>query len=399
MRLYSTPKSFLEREVTLLAIVESFLAGCAVLWIADQGHWLYLAVSVCSTPFLMLRTAASTALGLERFTGWTPDLARNTSGIIREFSAPGTKFPELLFVALLFPLVAVVLPIVALYAKVGATIATVRGDPLTALRAIPGNWMANVFCLDSAHPPELVPGLELWRPSWAEDLAAKRLYYDDEGYSDLRFSRILSSIYEEWDGKRIATSIIAALAKILIYLPAIAAALIYRMSIKGTAMVWIPLVWIIPKLELDERFSIALERINKTSLGRLRMLGSSILLAAFASKLLVYDGAFRLREFTGNLGIIISDYVAPYALPRWQVASAVNAVLALFLYFWASDQILRLKYHANAGTLVQKRILIACRTVAAILSCYTLSCLVYLAIKRAQFFNLPPLGDKWFPWS
>jgi hypothetical protein len=118
------------------------------------------------------------------------------------------------------------------------------------------------------------------------------------------------------------------------------------------------------------------------------------------AKIAIYQGKVGLSRIAseGNLGRLVQDYVAPTILPPWQIVSVINAVIAMAMFLWAGDQLVRLhdQAYANRQTAVD-RILRTISVLRAVLSLYTSSCLVYMAVVRAQVLQLPPLDDKLFP--
>jgi hypothetical protein len=368
MRLHSTVSSFLEREVTLLAIVESCLATGVTLWVARHGHWQYLGLAAVITPFLMLRTPESTRRGLRWFNG-------AVDWFDAKLPAPVSGVRTGLYVMAL----AVFMVLYSLVVKIGSTLFAVVTKPLDSFTSISGNWFGQVLCIDSCHPPELVPGME-----------------SDED-SDLKFSNF--SVEFRWD--RGFIDVLKPYFGLILAIPFLLA-LIYRLSLKATAIVWLPLLWIFPKLQPKESVTTRLRLIQQSSWGRFVAIVSFIVLIAFAAKLMLYNEAVLLSQglFTGDIGKLAQHYIAPAELPVWQVASTVNSLLALALFFWSDTQLIRLTDAACAAEARSADVLLRAASVTrATLSLYTSACLLYLAVLRAGVFNWPPLGEKLFPWG
>ena len=71
MRLVSNKESVARGEVSILAIVETLLAIALVFYLSAHFNTLrWLAVAMCVSPLLLLRTAESTRLGIEWFDRW-----------------------------------------------------------------------------------------------------------------------------------------------------------------------------------------------------------------------------------------------------------------------------------------------------------------------------------------
>lgn len=369
MRLHSTVSSFLKREVTLLAIIESCLATGATLWLAWRGHWEYLGIAAIVTPFLLLRTPESTRRGLiwfEKGMHCFLDRALGRSGSVA------------LGVALLCICLPIFVVLHSLIAKIGATLRALVIKPIDSLAAVPGNWFGQVLCIDFFHPPELVPGME-----------AKRSLYRFPGFKEFSSGRGCGEV------------LFAACYALVVGTPFLFV-FIYRLSLKATAIVWLPLLWIFPKLRPKESVTTRLRLIQHSSWGRFVAIVSFIVLIAFGAKLMLYNEAVLLSQslFTGDIGRLARHYIAPAELPVWQVASTVNSLLALALFFWADNQLIKLEDPACAAARRSTDVLLRVASVTrATLSLYTSACLLYLAVLRAGVFNWPPLGEKLFPWS
>jgi len=345
----------------VLATVETLVALGFTLWAASEGHWIQLGIAALVTPFLVLRTPESIENGIDWY--------------VRGADRFGV------FTALQFPL------LWAVVVKVAATVVSCVRNPLRTLKAIPSNWARQVFCIDLAHPPEVVPGIE---NSLHKDAKKNRFSSILEGLrrADLHGSGKMGDFDRGF--------------VFMIFFPPFAAAFVYRLALKATAIIWLPLLWIAVKLNPSESLKVRLEQINKSSLGHLTVLFALLTITALIAKIMVYNGLFVLSEklFAGELGKLIFDYIAPTTLPVWQLASATNALIALVLYFWASDQLIKLSDARDPATnSSQDGALRAASALRATLSVYTIACLLYLAIGRAKVLHLPPLGSHLFPWS
>ena len=68
MRLVSNKESVARGEVSILAIVETLCAIALVFWLSSHFNTLrWLAIAMCVSPLLLLRTEESTRLGIEWF--------------------------------------------------------------------------------------------------------------------------------------------------------------------------------------------------------------------------------------------------------------------------------------------------------------------------------------------
>src|SRR5882724_9849461 len=71
MRLTSNKESVAKGEVSILAIAETFLAIILVFYLSAHFNTLrWLAIAMCVSPLLLLRTEESTRLGIKLFNSW-----------------------------------------------------------------------------------------------------------------------------------------------------------------------------------------------------------------------------------------------------------------------------------------------------------------------------------------
>ena len=92
---------------------------------------------------------------------------------------------------------------------------------------------------------------------------------------------------------------------------------------------------IAPKFKPVESIDVRLRSINSTSWGRFVTVLSVLILAGFIAKILLYNGMFNLSEdwFSGSLGELLRKYIEPTVIPWWQLASVLNSVIAIAVYF------------------------------------------------------------------
>ena len=178
----------------------------------------------------------------------------------------------------------------------------------------------------------------------------------------------------------------------------LALAFLYLWSIKSTALVWLPLLWIIPMATTDEPLATRLKLVNRSSWGRLVGGLSIITLVLFALRLLLFDAVPGFVPESA-LHDLLAAALWPEGLPMWTVASASNSVIALALFFGSSHALIRIEDGGDAttmkGTDLAVRTASVCR---AGLSIYSALCVLYIVATLVPELDLPPLGTKLFPW-
>lgn len=115
--------------------------------------------------------------------------------------------------------------------RVIATLNTIIRHPLLSIESIPTNWWRIVACVDTLHAPEPLPGFLVRRNE-----PSIQGFLRDE---NIEFYR------ELFDLTKMRESIPNLFNVILIFPSVYIPALVYRWSLKGTSIIYGPLVWVI----------------------------------------------------------------------------------------------------------------------------------------------------------
>jgi hypothetical protein len=369
-------RSTAEASVTsVLAIAETILAMVLYGWIAWRWGTLHLTIASCVTPFLLLRTAASTELGV-----------RWTARVVEAFRVERTEHALLFLSPLLFPLI-----------RFLSTLLVVVRHPLKSLGEVPRNWWHSCCEVDSGQLPEIVPGVR--------DHGLLSIPIDTErNLGDLLRAVTLRELRSRpWIGKGSLDlygdiwSLLFLYAPFLVVLSAIA--VLYRFSVKGTAAVWSPIIWTVRRA-FRPTLVAALRELRTLALHRVVRNWSLIVLGLLLAKSIVFQlGPGVTGECRGWVRAdVCENVVVPGAFPAWQIAAAFNAILAWVLYLLADGALHamrngRLPYEGFLDGLFK-----ASRVVRGILSSYTIACSIYLAAYLSRAWDFPPLGTKLWPW-
>jgi hypothetical protein len=189
--------------------------------------------------------------------------------------------------------------------------------------------------------------------------------------------------------------VLKGLVLIVIVVPALA----YRWSLKGSSIIYLPLLWIV---HLSTGGDIRARFIStcKVKFYKYRRIFSIFIILFIASKVLFVPLWNELYQFSHNYDSVgfIRVFVAPLEIPRWQMASAVNGILAWVMFF-ISDAAIKTAI-LNETEAIDTGFVVAARMmwfVTAVLSLYTITILIYNAASLE--WNLLPIGNKWFPWQ
>lgn len=273
---YSTPTSFLHEKVSLLAIIETITACVVYLSIALKFGTLHLTIAALLSPLFLLRTDESTLFALEYFSSYKKIV--NSSYIIigkpkklqslfryklietifhilcvlgviimyyyMSKTSPGLIITVYLFGILLSLSIGTALLFGGLYfikslcIRIYATYKFAISNPSKAFSSIPKNWWHQIVCLDSLHPPELVPGIIKYEENkkYISKLQPFGYYYATTIFSETHpdYRPISHSGFKSVQIRNLATSIFLAFTSYT-----------YRWSIKGTSLLMFPLIFLV----------------------------------------------------------------------------------------------------------------------------------------------------------
>ncbi len=381
MRWVSNKESVRQGEPSVLAIAETLIAMGLTLWIAVHfGTVKHVVIGACIAPFLLLQTDESAALGIRAY-GWVGGRVDGAADWVQAATLP-------LFLLSFVPI------------RVFATIATVVRSPAAVVRTIPTNWRRIVLATDSCRTPQLLP-----IPDDPVAIGLLQLDPDDLAELDLDkfftgFGAGLASTVDGTSG--IGEEIICWSIKWLLVLPLIGLpAMLYRWSLKSTAIIWFPLLWALrPVGPSDEPLKVRLRLFERSDLFRIVLFVSGAALLLLASKLILWNELAQASN-TWNESIggrILTIHVAPGVIEWWQLATALNSVIAIGLWLYVRSCL----RHDEAGVprreTVVEPLLAWSLFVRRLLTTYTILCVGYLYLREAVTWQLPPLGGKLFPW-
>jgi hypothetical protein len=352
MRLTSNKESVAKGEVSVLAIVETLLAIALVFYLSAHFNTLrWLAVAMCVSPLLLLRTEESTRLGIKWFDNWP-------RSFLYEFLLDDVPWQVDYIIAL--PVVFAV--------RVAATFAALFGAPMAALNAIPKNWARITLATDTLCVPEPIPE----HPTFTFGA-----FKEDMPHG-------IDRVFE-----------------FLLFGPFLLPALIYRWSLKATSIIYAPLVFVAySTFSEGTDLRTKLELIKRSDLTRIRALYGVVFIAAFLVKLvLMMKWSGFVEAWRGSpITEFLSLYIAPPEIPKWQLAELLNSVLAVGAMLFARHALLRYGLNHPYPEKPMKRILGFVSGVRWVLVVYAIVCIGYITMREAHNWHWPALGTKWLPF-
>lgn len=436
MRLHSTPLSAKHREISIVAIIETVFAVVLAIWLARRLETtVYLLCTGVIAPFLLLRTPWSTKLAISWFDpGRLGERLLNPFGrvsgtLVARVGAAGNWFGWLItrapwlarglvvasYLALLIMFVLLMVDsIVNVLIFMAARILSVLVGCVTLrwriLKYIPRNWARYSLCMDIFHPPEVLPGIETI-PSY---LAPYRM--------SLRLGQLRQAIqrpgFVNQPGPNVPFgSFIPWLVWLAILVPALSAyvpsfcihyapSILYRLAIKSSSVVWIPLVFTIRR-RFGKLSGVSYARdIRYGAFAKAARCWAAIIIIATGLSLTVSfarASAIKTLERSTPAPILaVVDVFIPMnghrvRIDGWHIARLCNGIIAFGLLFYADVALRRLDERRWRDVDVRRNLRLA-GIVQDALALYTSACSIVVLGRIAYVHGLPDVECRLFPW-
>lgn len=363
MRLFSNPRSADEGEISALACFETLVAMAITVAVGVLRHdWTHVAVAVSVAPFVLLRTHLATLTAVR----WTDKVGL---WLIRLRIRARKRSPAYLLIV--SPVVDLGLVVMPLAIRTVTLVVAAVCHPMSAIKAIPVNWRRFTLATDFAHPPEVIPGH--WRYgaknspyhwSWVRGWA---FLPPRDNYDLLDLFRTLMN------------SLLFPLSLLILYLPAV----LFRMSLKSTCVVYLPVLWLLSASPqaLDPRRR--LEFIKENELEKLRRRYSVGALVLFYIAPILFVSLFNkqiglLHNYLGQNADLISIYTFLFTVRPWHIVRLVNILLTFYLFLYADSRLQRFRSGASVSQSGLDRILPGILWVRRAGGLYTLVCSLYI---------------------
>jgi hypothetical protein len=264
----STRETIAQGRVSALAICETLIAMGASLTIAVlTGTFRHLAVASIIAPILLLQTKGSVEqtqfwvaqyvqLDVTNFNFGSIRADRFLVNVVRRRRLTRILYPIYFIIRLLNfiskssainPLSYLRMWLVLLFIRVFAIAYSFLIGPIEAIRQIPINWKIVALSIDSFHAPELIPGIEEINVGPLSELKARNLAGTTVVSAQARLLQVIvdeSFIDIFKDPMSISVTILESFLNVIQLSFALIATYLYRFSLKSTAIIWSPLLWI-----------------------------------------------------------------------------------------------------------------------------------------------------------
>lgn len=422
MRFRSTEESRRNNELTILSVIDTMAAMAVSIGIAIYTQsLLHIAIGACIAPLLLLRTDESVAMGKQLFEKYRPkpnEIDASDGFMMLEMIK--LYITELIRFGYLVSL--------SLWVRIHSTAFCLIKKPFDSMMSVRKNWIQSVFCTDINHEPlELVPGsgkflkviteafleregvpIFLLEPHRTLKKGFKVLYVLTTAM--LLLSLVFNSLLLVPLGNT------GTIYRLVVYCVAICGALSilffikmplfikmyfcmlialsYRLSLKSTAILWLPLL-LIP----SENDSIGkhLKNERKSALSKLSRSYSSLVISLFIAKVFLLP---QVIDWWNNLPTskILNVWVMPEKLHPWHIAGAVGAGLNLVGYLFFYDQAPQKLQSGTWSETFVKNVAVSLKFVINSILIYTIPAAIYITWKAIDFVKLPKFHWNPFPW-
>lgn len=383
---HSTPHTAHRLELSVLALVESAIAVGIYAWLAWLGWTWHLISAAVVAPLLLLRTEESVQWAFVHL-GWMDTFVDYVGQPLFWFSKKRDFIGSIVIIRGIMILYSILFLLISrlLYfaLRIAATVTCCCIHPLTTIMTIPSNWWRIVGCTDTMHRPELLPGYfqdptlkEKYDFSEFDPVDWLRTLKKDDGWRDFIFYAVLITPF--------------------FILPT----LLFRWSLKGSSIIYLPLLWLVA-VALKGDIWDRLANICQVAFFKARRWFALLVILFVASKLFAEPLWQWIAErwpavTTSPLATI---YIASEEIPRWQLVSAVNGLL-VWLVFFVADYALahRENTHGTQVVPIVEGVLRLVWLISGVLTLYTVTILIY-NVFTIEWTHLTPIGTKWFPWE
>lgn len=388
MRTWSTEESVAKNEPTIMALAEALLALAISVGIAIRYETLtHIAFGACIAPLLLMRSEKSVALGVRWFNHIKPKKPAKDDLLSR-----GWRYLRILISSVVI--------------KTAAT----ASHPIKGVQNIPTNWLRVVFCTDLKTSVELVPGLgparETLKNSTTNERQSGFAYLLGSLMGGIVFSSAIHYWIEPWidsnywkiPWQMLSLAFLSSTVVVALGLACYFVAYLYRLSLKSTAIIWLPLVYIVhATFDQTIRLPVQLGEMRRSALWKLIRFLSWLTLALLAWKIFVLPNVIELWN-SQSWTKVLNVYVMPNEIHPWHVATGLNSAIALIGFYYFLDRAPR---RLREGIWNESTVLHGVQIFTFIrgaISIYTIFVGLLLTVRAAQFMHWPTWSGKLVPW-
>ena len=361
-------------QFSILALVETLMAigGSFFIWIYYGFYW-HIVTGLLVAPLFFLRTKNSEKEALDFFDKYD-DLLGTIPFIIALFSLIYYIYTSFIFEEYTIAKLSIILLVFLsigleailffslLFVKVYFTLINLSSK---SIKNSPINWFKIILSTDTKHPPEILPGIE--KTTSRHKFTGYSAFVD--GYSSPIYNSIL---------------------KFIIFIPAI----VYRYSLKSTAWIYLPLIWLIEPQD-KQNLTTRLKLESKNFIAYFMFFYSLIVVFVFTFLPIFFPNFIEAysHNLPQQLELIFFAYPSNFSHEYgiWYFTRFFSALITIVFMFSFTKILIRREIDPSYGDFWGAKLL-SLRTVRSILTLITLGFTAY------HIFGLFPdgfLDDLW----
>lgn len=412
MNLHSTEETAKDGKPSVLAMFETLLAVGFSLWLGcTYGTWWHVFVSCAIAPLMLLRTDASCRLGIACYFRSAKLLERMFNALI-PLMRPMSYLPRSIQLVTALPVlvaapifVCVYMLLAVLASRAFATVRYFFTDFAGQIAAIPTNFWRLTIATDIYTSPELMP-------------IPSKLDVHEENYCNFeayRFPWLLrQGLFEKIRERGLIINCLLRPLGYLLVTTTVMVCFAYRMSVKTSAVVWLPLLWVLSPIKTgthswETELRVYWDKKIPQIVALLSLFNLIALFCKYAIWVLrveIASAGTTIRDlatfcnvtFTPGILEWVTAIIRPGAIPSWHIAVAINSILGLFFCWRVWSWLIEYNHGIGPTDITVKRTIVAAFCSRRVLTSYTIIWNLFIIYNVAKLIPVPEIGWRLFPW-
>ena len=384
----SNPLTVREQSISVLACIETVCACGLVLWIGVHLlYWKHFLFWIMIAPFLLLRSQESMDIGFSLVNRLNPNKYRWQEEMRGHHLAALTIIVKAFFI--LFTI------------RVASIVISVFRYGFKVVSNIPNNWFLYALQMDSFHPLEVLPGIEL-----------RTLNDPFDFFSRLRIGALYRRFLKKNECLVGWRKIVRTTVYIVVFISLFLPSFFFRWSVKATTIIYLPFIFLAKRISFRDD-SIE-QRVAAVAGERLKfhwalfgvVIGLTIVPITVAT---VAGYLAKIHELDPFLGDLTNYFTFVPRMERWNVARLFCAIITICMF--VLSRICKGAFSRTPSFATSRRarlldvVLRSLNMIRAAGVLYVVLCGIILAWGKAQYLDwilsmgwvMPEVGGDWFP--
>lgn len=258
------------------------------------------------------------------------------------------------------------------------------------LLVIPNNWFRTIFCTDATSEPEFFQGVSNPRATLGRYYRQRAMNFE---FGSLSVFEMLS--FAQFRVFR-ASGPVWAVFGFTVFFPVYVLVTGYRMFVKSSALVWLPLLWISIHVKGTRSIEAIRNLVSLSFMFRTSLVFSAVVFLAAWFKLALLMHWTDIPTILNNDSIFWSasyNLIDPLRLPLWQLLSLANAIITIGIWVLANES----RVSTGVGKALEGAYptLYLFRTLSSV---YVSICNIYILYSTFSTISIPAFEIVVTPW-